>query len=384
MSSVVVRPMRESDIDGYMAVRTLTYNDGLPVSEERLATFSVDDHYVAEGESGIEGIFTSLPMNATRGEAVLNCGGVAAVAVSPNSRRGGVGLTMMKWLPGHLRANGTHLAALYAFRETFYAKAGYVVVGKRLRISVPMHRLPRVESSLTVRRLGPADWKELAPCYEAFAKKRSGVHIRNEKMWNRVLNEVKPLAIYAAGDPVEAYVAISHQTAFWVEQWLSEVAWSSDHGYRAMIGIMQQLGINKTSVAWFEPSDSPYYAQYIDQGVEVKVDRPVMFRVCDVKGSLEKLVPHGEGSVTIKVDDPDVPENRGPFLVNWSEGKVSVEPANTADIEMSIGRFTQVFLGDPSVTDLSMNGLLTSANPTALEELARLLPPSPVYCGDFF
>jgi predicted acetyltransferase len=198
-------------------------------------------------------------------------------------------------------------------------------------------------------------------------------------MWDRVLNEVKTLAIYAAGDPVEGYVAVSHQTAFWVDQWLSEVAWSTERGYRASIAVMHQVGINKSSVSWYEPSDSPYYAQYMDQGVEVKVDRPAMFRVCDVKGALEALTPAGDGEVSLAVDDPEVPENCGPFQVSWSDGKVAVFQAAKAEIEMTIGRFTQAFLGEPSVEDLIRNGLLPPSEP-----LARLLPASPVYCGDFF
>jgi len=379
MSNVVVRPMREADMEGYLAVRALTYNDGMPVSEERRSQITLDGHFVAEGEAGIEGCFVVLPMNATRGATVLNCGGVAGVAVSPNSRRAGIGISMMRWLPGYLRAQGTQLASLYAFRETFYAKTGYALVGRRLRITVPMHRLPKVPSELQIRRLTPADWRELAPCYEAFGKRRSGVHIRSEKMWARVLNEVKPLAIYAAGDPVESYVAVSHQTAFWVDQWLSEVAWSTERGYRAALSVMHQVGINKSSVSWYEPSDSPYYAQYMDQGVEVKVDRPVMFRVCDVKGTLEALTPIGEGELTLSIEDPEVPENCGPFRVAWSNGKVSVEEASSADLKLTIGRFTQAFLGEPSVEDLARNGLLPPSEP-----LARLLPASPVYCGDFF
>jgi predicted acetyltransferase len=386
MGSVVVRPMRTSDIDGYLAVRSLTYNDGLPVPEERRSEINVDENerFVAAAGAEIEGIFVVLPMTATRGEAVLGCGGVAGVAVSPNSRRGGIGLTMMKWLPGHLRTQGVPLASLYPFRETFYAKAGYEVVGKRFRITVPMHRLPKLNSELPIRRLGPSEWEQLAPCYEVFAKRRSGAHIRSEKMWDRVLNEVKALAIYAAGDPVEAYVAVSHQTAFWVDQWLSEFVWSSERGYQAGIAVMHQLGINKSAVSWFEPSDSPYYAMYLDQGVEVKLDRPVMFRVCDVKGALELLRPHGEGEVTLQVDDPNVPENSTPFKVTWSGRKVAVEVSSSAEIELPIGRFTQVFMGDPSAADLARNGLLRAKTDQALEQLAELLPASPVYCGDFF
>lgn len=382
--TTLVRPYEDRDEEAVHSVRSLTYNDGMPIPEDRRKS-RYSDSFVAEADGKIAGVFNVLPMNATRGPALLECGGVAGVAVSPDLRRSGVGLTMMKWLPGYLRKNGVQLASLYAFRETFYAKAGYAVVGKRFRISAPVHRLPKVDTKLPIRRLSPSDWKLLHECYEKFGHARSGVHIRSELMWERVLNENKPLTIYAAGDPIEGYVAVSHQVAFWVEQGLSEVTWSTGEGYKACLAIMHQIGINKSEMVWSEPSDSPYYASYIDQGVNVEVARPVMFRVCDVKGGLERLKPHHKGSFTLAVDDPDVPENRGPFKVEWSGGEVRVsEHAGEPDVEASISAFSQAFLGDPSLADLSRLGLIRVKSEAALEAAEQLLPPLPVFCGDFF
>src|SRR5580658_1789206 len=151
--TTVVRPYEDRDEEGFLAVRSLTYNDGLPIPEDRRGQSRFSDRFVAEADGKVAGVFVVLPMNATRGAALLKCGGVAGVGVSPDLRRSGIGLTMMKWLPGHLRENGVQLASLYAYRETFYARAGYAVVGKRFRISVPVHRLPKVETHLPIRRL---------------------------------------------------------------------------------------------------------------------------------------------------------------------------------------------------------------------------------------
>lgn len=380
MSRVTVVPVEESHHEGFLAVRSMTYGDGLPAGPEAMANRFGIDRYVGLVDGEVAGICVVLPMNATRGGALIPCGGVASVAVAPERRRGGVGNGMMDGLVRQMRDRGQPLGSLYAYREPFYAKSGYAVVGKRLRIAVPTHRLPKVETSLPIRRLGPEDWQLIAPCHTAYAHARSGVHVRSETMWGRVLNENKPLAIYAAGDPVEGYVAISHKIDFWVEQFMSEVAWSTPEGYRACIDLMRQLGINKTSVAWYEPSDSPYYALYMDQGVETKVERPVMFRVNDVPAALRLLKPTESGETRLRIYDSVVPENEGPWRIRFSPAGVEIEACEGHDVAMDIRPFTQAFMGEPSLADLARLGVVTGDT----SNLERLLPPSPVICGDFF
>ncbi|HWD39916.1 MAG TPA: GNAT family N-acetyltransferase [Fimbriimonas sp.] len=384
MSGLTFREYEPHDEEGYYRVRSLTYNDGLPIPPEHRSEFKYGTRYVAIQDGEVAGAFNALHMTATRGKALLTCAGVAGVAVSPHTRRSGIGLKMMQWSVAQFRSEGFHLASLYPFRETFYSRAGYAVAGKRFEISVPVHRLPKIDSDLTVRLLGPDDWQEIAVCYDAFGYARSGVTIRNELLWGRRLNENRPLTIYAAGDPIEGYVAISHKVNFWEGQSLSEVVWSTSRGYEACLGIMHQIGINKTSLNWYEPSDSPYYAEYLDQGVEVGVVRPIMFRVCDVPKSLEKLQPSGAGSFSIRVSDPQIPENEGPWRVEWESGMVSVSPANDADLEMEIGPFSQAFLGEPSLADLARYGSVLVRSERGLAAAEQLLPPSPTYCGDFF
>jgi len=380
VNPVVVRPVGERYEEGYRSVLSLTYRDGQPIEPGDLTMRFGEEGFVGLVDDEVAGACVVLPMNATRGDAILPCGGVAGVGVLPERRRGGVGNGMMDGLVRLLRDQGVPLASLYAYREPFYARSGYAVAGKRLRLSVPLHRLPKVRSGLPVRRLAPADWNLLKPCHDAYAHVRSGVHVRSEAMWMRVLNENRPLTIYAAGDPVEGYIAVSHKTEFWAEQWLSEVVWSSPAGYRGLLELMPALAINKTAVAWHEPSDSPYYALYLDQGAEAKVERPTMFRVTDVALALRSLRPSMDGDTRLLVHDEVVPENDGSWRVRFSPECVTVEPCMGHDVAMDVRRFAQAFMGEPSLADLARMGEV-EGNTTVLE---RLLPPSPTICGDFF
>ncbi|MGV3619039.1 MAG: GNAT family N-acetyltransferase [Fimbriimonas sp.] len=384
MAQVTVRPYEDRDEEGFFEVRALTYNDGLPILE-RGDWRPNNERYVAESDGKIVGAFNVLPLTATRGPSTLRCGGVAGVAVAPDCRRGGVGGQMMRWYVNHARDQGVPMASLYGFRETWYRRFGYEVAGKRTRISCPTHRLPDVPCALDVRRLGWEDWAQLAPCYAEYAHARSGVNMREEEwQWKRVLAENKPLTIYAFGDPVEAYAAVSHSIAFWTDQHISELVWSTRRGYQAALSFLRQLGINKTAITWFEPSDSPFYAQYLDHGVEARIERPIMYRINDVVAAFRHLRPDGEGAFRMRVTDDTIAANDRVWQVEFASGEVAVTPGEDEDFVIDIRQLAQAFLGEPSLAELLRHGLVNVRRAGPLDDAMRLLPPSPTVCLDFF
>lgn len=380
MSIVSMKPFSGvSDVEGFWDVRALTYNNGNPVPEERRVS-SGRLLYAAETEGKVIGCMSVFEMPTVVGARTLQCGGVAGVAVAPHRRRGGVGSEMLAWLPGELRAQGYALSSLYAFREPFYRRAGYEVCGKRLKVTCPTDRFPRVERPLAIHRLGPADFSSLGPAYEGFARTRAGMVLRSEEGWMRVLAENRELTVYAAGDPVEAYVVVSHNVAFWSTDHISEIIWSTKRGYDSVIDFLRQLAINKTALSWFEPSDSPFYASSMDQGIQIAVERPIMFRVVNVKTCLEGLEPVGTGDVSFSVRDAQVPENDRIWRVSWSEGNLDVREGGLPEFDLTIQQFTQVFLGEPSLADLLRHGGVDGS----AAALLPLFPARPVICADFF
>lgn len=382
MSPIVVRPYEPRDLEGYSDVRSLTYYNGDPVPVEHMER--PVSRYVAEHDGLIKGVFVVLDFTCTRGEALMRCGGVASVGVLPHERRTGVGKEMMRSAVRLMREQGTPMASLYAFRESYYRMFGYEVTGRRFRIECPVERLPRLAGSLPIRRLRPAQWQEIDPCQRAFAHARSGMSLRTEALWRRVLAENRELTMYAAGDPVEAYAVVSHQVGFFQTDHISEIAWSTRRGYESLFEILRSIGINKTALTWYEPSDSPFLARFMDQGVEVRLDRPIMFRVCDVPGALRSLKPAFSGSFTVEVEDDLVPENRGPWKVDFEKGVVTVAPSAAADLKVDVRQFAQAFLGEPSWSDLARDGMVAVKHGEALEAAMRLMPPTPVYCTEFF
>jgi len=372
----------QEDFEGIAEVFSRVYNSGNPVEADEIRQKPYASYLGRRDGMPVCG-FAVLDFQSQVREAVIPCGGVAAVGVLPEHRRSGAGTELMRFAVQEMRRYGQPIGSLYAFRESFYRRFGFEVAGKRLGFKAPIERLHRLDSALAIRKIGPDDWKEIDPCYREFARTRSGLNLRDEVLWRRVLAENRPLAIYVAGDPIEAYAVISHSGGFWTHDHVSELAWSSLQGHQSMVDFIRGLGINKRSFQWYEPSDSPSYAYLLDEGIEVGVQRPVMWRVNDVPSALTLLKPAGEGRAVIEIDDDLIGENCGPWDVTWNEGRVRVERTDQTGIGLTIREFTQAFMGEPSVDDFVRWGRLDADDPN-VAGLRLLIPPRPVYCLDFF
>lgn len=327
--------------------------------------------------------FIAKQMKATRRDAVLDSVGIASVGVLPEFRNRGAADAMMRFAIDWMRGCHYSVSSLYAFRESYYRKFGWEAVGNRVKVKCPTHRFPAIQSTLPVRQT--RDWRDLQSCYEAFAKRFSGMNIRQESFWKRIVDPSDPPPLlYAIGDPVQAYCVFRFTDNFWDTQDIAECAWNSPEAYDALLQLFKAIGANKTAIAWLEPRGGLYPFRYADQGVELEPWRPIMFRVVDVPNALAQLRPNTKGEFTIEVHDEQVPQNRGPWKVVFEPAGVRVEKTDAADLSLTIQRFTQAFLGEPSLQMLADEALIQCHSQAALHAAQQLLTPTPVYCMDFF
>jgi hypothetical protein len=104
-----------------------------------------------------------------------------------------------------------------------------------------------------------------------------------------------------------------------------------------------------------------------------------------VAAALSRLKPHSAGEFTVRVIDPQIPENEGPWRVYWRDPRVVVEKISSeADLTLDIQAFSQAFMGEPSLREVAEQGRVEIRSAKALQAAELLLPPLAVYCGDFF
>ena len=314
----------------------------------------------------------------------MRCMGVAGVGVLPEQRRTGVGLELLVRALPIFRERGAAFASLMPFRAHYYRKAGYATAGTRLSMRCPTNRLPVLDSALELWELPRDDYSAIVPCYEAFAKRYSGMNIRRDEQWRWQLGGDNRFAIYAAGNPPQAYISTRLKTDFWTEQEVRDLAWSSMEGYRAILGMLRGLCINKTGAKWWEPSDSPMLWRYEDQGMEAKFDGPMMYRAINVEEILKAIPCEENLEFTFAVEDPHLPENRGPWMVRANKGAVSVEKGTLADFDIGVRPFTQAALGEPSFATIIKQDEVVVKNAKGIGEALRFFTPHSTFCLDFF
>lgn len=381
--AIEVRKSDAANIEDLGKVWSITYRSGQPyVVDETRSHLS--ENYVAYQDGVVAGAYGVSPMTATRGAAEFKCAGVLAVAVLPHIRNSGVGSEMMGHLIRDYYEKGYELASLYAFRESWYRRFGYEVVGCKYKIRVEAAKFPRVSGELPIEMFGIEGLPKIEACYNEFAHRRSGLNLRHNGQWERQFPRESNRTIYAAGDPVEAYAIVQHKADFWVEQEIVEFAWTTRRGYESILSVIRAIAKNKSSVTWIEPSDSPYRSYFWDNGASLEISNPVMYRAINVKKALEGLKPTASGHFTIQVLDEIIEANNQPYRVEFSPSGVSVTPTDSANLVMGDCQFVQALLGEPSLATLAGNGFIDVLDPSDLAAANLLLPPSPTLCIEGF
>lgn len=378
-----VRPATENDWDVVWTLWSIAFGSGDPVEPADRRLLPGQRTFVAEGPTGVVGAYSVYPLSLARGRGSLPAGGISSVAVAPEERHRGVGRALMDSSLATLRETGATLAALYAFRESYYRRFGYEVAGRRWSISCPHHRFPRLPVELPVRRISPDEVEALAPCYDAMATWVAGLNRRTSAHWRHRLGK-KPPHVYTVGDPVEAYAWVTWGGPMWEPLKVGEMAWASRSGYLSLLGLLAGLIVNRSALQWSEPSLSPFLCEFYDQGVEATLSRAWMVRVLDVPRALACLCPEDEGEFRLEVRDEQLPDNRGPWWVRYRSGQVEVDRASDADLRLDVRFFSAALLGEPSLADLARAGVVEVVSSDALRSALRLLPPMPVCCMDFF
>lgn len=376
--------INRSDIKGLDKVWSATYRNGEPW--EPTPRFDDNIHFaLLENGAAIAGCGVAK-MTCTRGQGLMKCGGVLGVAVLPEHRRGGIGSELMRGVNRSLRYDhGYEMASLHAFREPFYRKFGYEVCGTRYGLTVDTAYLPSLTPELDIRVIPNDAYDQLRGCNARFSHARSGFNIRSDANWKNHIPAESHVRIYVAGNPVEAYCIVQHKIDFWQPQEINEFVWSTRRGYESMIAFFKQLGINKSKIQWVEPSDSPYRARFWDYSADIhSIRTQIMYRVLDVPAALRQLKPEESGEFTISMNDPDFPENNGPWQVRFSPEGIEVGKASSAQLEMAIQHFVQGFLGDPTFAQLATNELIQVNDVKGLREAMKLMPHSPTMCLEFF
>lgn len=379
---------------------TRTVADRIRQLETGIPYGGLESAWLVEERGRLAGAFRAYRMIEHLGGAALPMLGIAGVATAPTARRRGVGKALCRHALRVGRDRGDVISVLYPFRPSFYRALGWGLAGELEAYRFSPGALPVYDEAADVRAGGPRDREGIAACYARVAARTNGLIERDPVLWSYHLDVagVYPF-LYAPDGAVRGYVLARFDRGPAPEAGslsIVELVAEDDVAYRALLG---WIALQRDQVR------EVHYEARPDERLELRLTdprppsfRPIrglwfptarrirgpMLRVLDVPAALEARTRWGDDVafiVSLEIDDPDLPENRGPWQVAFEAGRATVTEArsthpNDAALTTDAATFAEIYTGTLSPSTAVRFGLATGDGELrALDRIFTLDPP---------
>jgi predicted acetyltransferase len=361
--------------------------------------------WVAEHQGRLVGACQLLWLRQWIGGVAMPVMGLAGVAIAPTHRRRGLAGRMLTAGFDHARERGDVGSALYPFRASFYEDLGYGLAGEAHQYQLPPGLLPDDKQERMRVQLvdGPEAEAAMHRVYaEAAQRLQTGQLDRTPRTWGKSWGEADQAAVvyWGEGGEPEGYCIVRYRADLPANIRFLEVeerAWLTLAAQRGIYGWLSSLGDQ-----WREL----VYRAHPEEGFGDRISEPrlpllsapswrlwfpsatllrgPMFRVLDVPDalSLRSVAPDAELTLRLEVEDGQVPENRGPWLMQMEGGLIDVEPyaggAVDASLTIPVDTLSRIFIGALTPWQAVNGGLAEIDRPGLLKALdLALAVPKP-------
>lgn len=393
--ALTFRIAREADMDRLLEVHTSAFPDPRG-REARVRNFTrnplgrFEDLVVACEGDAIVGHAFLLPLEAWFGGLRVRVAGIASIGVAPEARGRGVGSAMLEHLCRTAAARGDALAVLYAFRQGFYARAGFANASTYRRLRLHPASIPwRAQPELRVRAASGADQPAMQACWDHVAKRRTGSLVRGERVWeHRLADERRVWLVVEDGRGALGYVEWSlaqtepHARTVLV---VSEMAARSEAAERALWAAIGAQRDQVTEVRVDVASDDPIDRALVDADASRFGDAQVehvlgevaagpMVRVLDPAVALGARGWSEDGALVLEV-------GRERLQLEAKGGRATVTPTMAEpDVRLDAPALSAVAFGALPAKDAARLGMLAVREPggekaLALADALFRLPP---------
>ncbi|MGB6207102.1 GNAT family N-acetyltransferase [Mycobacterium sp.] len=353
----------------------------------------VDGQLVGTADAVTSGL--TLP-----GGAVVGHAAVTHIGVLPSFTRKGIATAVIRHQLRDIAARGEVVATLRASEATIYERYGYGVASSSQSVEVQTARAalrPDVGTGGPVRLIDAAQaWDILPRIYSKNRSSRPGTIDRPEVWWEglRLRAEAASGASYVAvhGETGSEsgfvrYRPIDTETWFVSDQRTIVVEDFFAPTMEAYLGLLRfLLGLNLVDrvMFWMLPVDDPLPWLLVDRRAArvTAMHDETWLRIIDAQQALSARRYEGDGTVTIAVNDPLLPNNSAAFTITGG----GVEQTDLRpELHIGIGGLACVLLGGATWHSLAAGGLAQTDDPAALTVADQLFAVrSAPYAGFFF
>ena len=345
--------------------------------------------------------------------------GVAGVATLPEHRNGGYVREMFKQILPEMKERGYIFSYLYPFSYAFYRKFGYELCYSPNAVTIPTSffndfPFPDNVSMYEPEGTGGNDGSspgangavsnltadktcsvsDFMSVYDTFAAGKNLSVVRDRSAWEDIINkDPYTTCRYAylhrdeSGAP-DSYLLFNADSFAYDKKntfRVTETAWSTPVGMRAIFGFIKTYAPQFVELKWESPSGFDVRV-YFPECADIKIERPAcgMNRIVNVPAALSMLkTPDKPGGAAIKITDEMIPSNSGTYKIEWDNGTVSTGLTDkTSDFETDIQTLTQLVTGFINFDAASLkNGVIVNGN---VENLRALFPCKDMYLWEKF
>jgi predicted acetyltransferase len=355
-----------------------------------------------DGAGVLAGACKIYSMSQRVAGAALPMMGLAAVAVAPAARRQGVGARICERALEAARDRGDVVSTLYPFRVDYYRRLGWGLAGELHDYRFETAALPTDGDAGSVRTArGAADADAIAACYDRATSPATGPIERDARVWGyRLAGEevgTRPLDSWSdkelAGsaelgrdvvvydrDGVSGYALLRRASRRPPREGvihIRELVVESEEAYRGLLAYVAGLGDRWRVGRYAARPDERFGDRLPDPRrygapsgrslyfPTARILRGPMVRVLDVPRALA-LRPYFDDApesaprrvtLELRVQDRQLPENRGPWLVRVDDRHARVERLDGAEggrpaesghvrLETDASTFARVFAGE--------------------------------------
>lgn len=312
---------------------------------------------------------------------------VASVAVPPEHRGSGAAAELMRAAVRQGASAGSGLSLLFPATVALYRQLGYEHAGALPRYRLDARAAPAVGPFLR-RAEGDADWAAIRTCGDLAASRLHGPAVRPADRWAQLRDSTYHYVLEGPGGGLDAYLLFDHhrEPGDW-QYVLSITDWGalSARGLAGVVGLVGRHGTVGKAATFRGPVPEVWSFLVAEQDVAQVSRLWWMARGLDLAAAIDhRGFPVGlTGSVTLAVDDPLLPDHRGPWRLEVAGGRGTLEPAPAADVRLDARAVGPLVTGFRTPSDLVLADL-AAGPPAALDVLgAAFAGPIPVI-QDFF
>ena len=322
-------------------------------------------------------------------------GGISMVGSYPEARRKGYVKELMQAAFLEMREKDLPVSMLEPFKESFYARFGYVPASGQLRLKAPLDSL-RSASDTNLGR----DWNfervrgmqakttflefisEFAPShYHGFVIRPT----MSDAEWNRRNKDALVVFVRHHGK-IEAVARYRIKGYMHLEPPGSlevlEMHWRSLEAQAALFNFFAKHRDQVPDIRMRLPLETTFHYWFTDlsNSIELTTWNPWMVRVVDAEKSLADLPAAQSGQVTFKLVDPICRWNSGTFTLDSDGHQLKVKRTQAAtDTAITIEGLSALVYGTHPVEALKQAGWVKPVTPAVNAKLSQWFPVLPLY-----